>query len=352
MAAIQPRNIPQSFKRTKMCTFHMAGNCARGDLCDFAHGDDDVKPLPNLWKTKLCKSFMRTGSCPNLDECTYAHSHAEQRPSELKTQVRDRANTIGNYPAPPVRDRKMSDRPERKSSAASDRDDNKLFGKKTRGRTSSSFTMSPSVNSGASTASTTPPTTPSWSPSQDPTTGTSRLSSSRRRSSGFSDFSITESEQASDNTQNSGEFALLMDNFSSSQCLPLMQTGDYNSNYGMATSFMVFTNQQDMQMQQMDMSSMQWQTQMSSSLDCSLQRQITKSTWAGDETRTYDSDSDFRSATKNKDSRASDDSDSDDLGYSSDPMDWKVSVKNTFLQVEEARIVSSRVRSRSTPPAL
>eukprot|EP00929_Paragymnodinium_shiwhaense_P002192 TRINITY_DN1023_c0_g2_i1.p1 TRINITY_DN1023_c0_g2~~TRINITY_DN1023_c0_g2_i1.p1 ORF type:complete len:638 (-),score=141.87 TRINITY_DN1023_c0_g2_i1:199-2112(-) len=68
----------QVFSRTKMCKFHILGMCTKGDQCHFAHSQDQMEHLPDLFRTKLCKTLINTGSCTEPD-CRYAHNKEELR---------------------------------------------------------------------------------------------------------------------------------------------------------------------------------------------------------------------------------------------------------------------------------
>ena len=41
------------FKKTKMCQAFMEGNCTR-QQCNYAHSQEELRPKPNLFKTKFC----------------------------------------------------------------------------------------------------------------------------------------------------------------------------------------------------------------------------------------------------------------------------------------------------------
>jgi len=68
-------------KKTRFCMYHLQGVCQFGDDCAFAHGCDELQKMPNLHKTRLCKSFA-SGEC-NDAECTFAHSEEELRSTDL-----------------------------------------------------------------------------------------------------------------------------------------------------------------------------------------------------------------------------------------------------------------------------
>jgi hypothetical protein len=66
------------FSKTKMCKFHIMGQCTRGKACVFAHAAEELQPSPDLARTKLCKTLLSTGKCQN-PHCTYAHNKEELR---------------------------------------------------------------------------------------------------------------------------------------------------------------------------------------------------------------------------------------------------------------------------------
>lgn len=56
----------------------MIGMCAKGEECPFAHHREELKPLPDLTCTKLCKTLIKTGVCDS-PTCNYAHCKDELR---------------------------------------------------------------------------------------------------------------------------------------------------------------------------------------------------------------------------------------------------------------------------------
>ncbi|CAJ1456230.1 unnamed protein product, partial [Effrenium voratum] len=81
--------------KTKMCLWHLQGQCVRGDACTFAHDESELMepgalvpqgaqalpmppvvpslvPTPSKFKTQLCKFYLE-GTCFKGDECSYAH---------------------------------------------------------------------------------------------------------------------------------------------------------------------------------------------------------------------------------------------------------------------------------------
>lgn len=71
-----PRN--RIFLKTTLCRFHVQGMCKRGKSCNFAHTQSEMRQLPDLFRTKRCKPFVETGICNNPD-CRFAHHRNERR---------------------------------------------------------------------------------------------------------------------------------------------------------------------------------------------------------------------------------------------------------------------------------
>lgn len=66
------------FSKTKMCRFHLMAMCTKGTQCPFAHSKEELKPLPDLTCTKLCKVLIQNGEC-HIEDCKYAHTKEELR---------------------------------------------------------------------------------------------------------------------------------------------------------------------------------------------------------------------------------------------------------------------------------
>lgn len=78
----------KQFEKTKMCKFHVLGQCSRGSACRYAHDSVEIKPLPDLVCTKLCPLLVSLGSC-NQPGCRYAHHREELRGTSIyhKTKI-------------------------------------------------------------------------------------------------------------------------------------------------------------------------------------------------------------------------------------------------------------------------
>jgi len=66
------------FTKTKLCKFHAVGKCTKGMQCPFAHEGMELRKLPDLRCTKICKALIHTGQCTRKP-CMYAHSKQELR---------------------------------------------------------------------------------------------------------------------------------------------------------------------------------------------------------------------------------------------------------------------------------
>lgn len=89
------------FYKTRLCRNFMEGSCRYGNVCNFAHGEDDLRAEAtllvmssaaanpasdrasaegaDLFKTRMCKNFEQTGYCKFNNKCHFAHGMAELR---------------------------------------------------------------------------------------------------------------------------------------------------------------------------------------------------------------------------------------------------------------------------------
>lgn len=79
--------------RTQICTRWAEGSCQYGDRCNFAHGEEDLRPFGGsdrfdaeastkgdpAFRTKLCTRWAQ-GSCQYGDRCMFAHGDDQLRP--------------------------------------------------------------------------------------------------------------------------------------------------------------------------------------------------------------------------------------------------------------------------------
>mmetsp|Transcript_54692 Transcript_54692/g.158870 ORF Transcript_54692/g.158870 Transcript_54692/m.158870 type:complete len:326 (-) Transcript_54692:168-1145(-) len=91
-------------QKTKMCKFFAAGQCTRGEACSFAHSKKQLRPQPNLFRTRVCLDFASGGGCAFGDKCKYAHSEQEVRPDNVMKPIKHAGagKRRGDRPNPPA----------------------------------------------------------------------------------------------------------------------------------------------------------------------------------------------------------------------------------------------------------
>lgn len=67
-----------AYANHRICLFWKKGECSRGALCTFAHGEGDLLSR-RQFKTRLCQWFMREGKCYYEESCNFAHGQQELR---------------------------------------------------------------------------------------------------------------------------------------------------------------------------------------------------------------------------------------------------------------------------------
>ncbi|PAV60102.1 hypothetical protein WR25_13958 isoform B [Diploscapter pachys] len=73
-----PKN-PKLYK-TELCRSWMDhGRCNYGERCQYAHGEQEKRPIPRhpKYKTEACLSFHQTGLCPYGPRCHFIHNETE-----------------------------------------------------------------------------------------------------------------------------------------------------------------------------------------------------------------------------------------------------------------------------------
>jgi len=94
MATANKQNRNGQFSKTKMCRFELLGMCTKGLQCPFAHGFTELKPLPDLRCTKLCRELLQKGQC-NTKNCNYAHSREVLRQGSSTKQASSSGASLG-----------------------------------------------------------------------------------------------------------------------------------------------------------------------------------------------------------------------------------------------------------------
>lgn len=73
------RALP-NLQKTKLCRAHLQGGCDQGENCPFAHGEQDLRVTEGIYKTQICNFFER-GYCKKGSRCNHAHGSDDLRPS-------------------------------------------------------------------------------------------------------------------------------------------------------------------------------------------------------------------------------------------------------------------------------
>jgi len=64
---------------TRLCRYYGSGQCTSGSNCKFAHSVEDLRIVPDLTKTSMCRAFL-AGRCPlTTEQCPFAHCGTEIR---------------------------------------------------------------------------------------------------------------------------------------------------------------------------------------------------------------------------------------------------------------------------------
>jgi len=87
--SVQPQQAETSrvafykqFYKTEKCRYYPSG-CTKGSSCPFAHGEEELRPAPDLTKTSLCQAWV-DHSCPlTAEECPFAHGWSEKRANPI-----------------------------------------------------------------------------------------------------------------------------------------------------------------------------------------------------------------------------------------------------------------------------
>lgn len=63
--------------KTEICrTFEETGSCKYGSKCQFAHSQEELRPIPRhpRYKTEVCRTFWEQGTCPYGKRCCFIHN--------------------------------------------------------------------------------------------------------------------------------------------------------------------------------------------------------------------------------------------------------------------------------------
>jgi len=87
--------------KTRMCRFFTEGSCRLASTCPFAHGPEELKPPPDLQRTKVCPMLIRRGLCEDIN-CSYAHSKDQLRKVDLAREAERAYHPPGEHEIPIV----------------------------------------------------------------------------------------------------------------------------------------------------------------------------------------------------------------------------------------------------------
>lgn len=59
--------------KTKLCKYHILGQCVKGGGCQFAHDVSEIKSTPGAAHAKVCRNLINTGRCDEIG-CPYVHN--------------------------------------------------------------------------------------------------------------------------------------------------------------------------------------------------------------------------------------------------------------------------------------
>jgi hypothetical protein len=72
-----PKSKKTALYKTELCrSWDETGSCRYGNKCQFAHSDEEIRPVERhpKYKTELCRTFWERGVCPYGKRCCFIHS--------------------------------------------------------------------------------------------------------------------------------------------------------------------------------------------------------------------------------------------------------------------------------------
>jgi hypothetical protein len=81
--------VKSQLSKTAYCKFHAVGRCTKGEQCPYAHDAAEIRPAPDLTKTKLCKAWTHHKCRSSSDLCPFAHGAHELRKTDAVQQLTD-----------------------------------------------------------------------------------------------------------------------------------------------------------------------------------------------------------------------------------------------------------------------
>jgi len=81
--------------KTKLCKYHILGQCMKGRGCQFAHHVSEIMVTPDTSHAKVCRNLINTGRC-NEPGCPYVHNRQQlfDKPVGLSVSRLDQASRL------------------------------------------------------------------------------------------------------------------------------------------------------------------------------------------------------------------------------------------------------------------
>lgn len=89
MTHIEEELSHQDRYKTELCrSWTENGTCRYGRKCQFAHGEEELRPILRhpKYKTELCRSWSESGTCPYGNRCRFIHNENEAQLNNVSTQ--------------------------------------------------------------------------------------------------------------------------------------------------------------------------------------------------------------------------------------------------------------------------
>jgi len=81
--------------KTKLCKYHILGQCMKGRGCQFAHHVSEIKATPDTSHARVCRNLINTGRCDEPG-CPYVHNRQQllEKPVGLSVSRLDQASRL------------------------------------------------------------------------------------------------------------------------------------------------------------------------------------------------------------------------------------------------------------------
>lgn len=82
-------NNLHSLYKTELCrSWEETGSCRYGNKCQFAHGQNELRPIARhpKYKTEICRTFATNGTCPYGTRCRFIHYITSKEISSISSK--------------------------------------------------------------------------------------------------------------------------------------------------------------------------------------------------------------------------------------------------------------------------